>query len=88
MYWQHLAERNDELNRPDSDSQGLGHEALKALVLSLRFLPSIQLCVYVCVCVHMNAETLGIQKRSLDAVDLELQVSANGQMWVLGATVW
>lgn len=50
------------MNYLDSDSQGVGHEALKALVLSLRFLLSIQPCVYVHISVHMNAETLGVQK--------------------------
>lgn len=76
------------MNCLDSDSQGVGHEALKALVLSLRFLLSIQPCVYVHISVHMNAETLGVQKRSLYPMELELQVAVNGQMWMLGVTLW
>lgn len=76
------------MNCLDSDSQGVGHEALKALVLSLRFLLSIHSCVYVHISGHMNTETLGVQKRSLDSMELELQVAVNGQMWMLGVTLW
>lgn len=64
------------------------YELCKRIGILKRFLISFNyFYVYICGCVHMNASAHGVQKRTVDLHELELQVVVNFLTWVLGRKI-